>query len=228
MIRLSVTDLDNYLYWRGSEDQELNDLLIRLRGEEPPGPNMLASRAFHKMLERSSDGELFTANLDGFNFVFAIDEDIAVPQLRELKAEKVFETPSGPVTLVGKVDGLQGLTVNDWKLTERFEAERYADSYQWRSYLTMFNANRFVYDVFVCRYESGPATRANTDRVYVYDYHRLPFCAYPGMAQDVYREVCGLAEIVAKYVPQKIMPDEPMPDVFGPRKGPIRAESRRA
>lgn len=196
MIRLSVTDLDNYIYWRGSEDQDLNDLLIRLRGEEPPGPNMLASRAFHKMLEQSQGGELYKATAGEYDFVFAIDEDIALPQLRELKAEKVLDTPSGPVTLVGKVDGLHGLTITDWKLTERFEAERYADSYQWRSYLSMFNADRFVYDVFVCRYD-GP-------HVYIYDYHRLPFYAYPGMADDVYREVCGLAEIVAKYVPQKI------------------------
>lgn len=196
MLRVSVTDLDSMLYWRESE-MEFEDFLKRLRGEEPPGPNMLAGRAFHTLLENAQEGgEFFAAEQDGYRFDFAIEQEIALPQIRELKAEHVFETPSGPVTLVGKVDGMQGITVHDYKLTERFDAERYADSYQWRSYLTMFGASRFVYDVFVCRYD-GP-------RVYVFDYHRLPFSAYPGMRDDVYREVCALAEIVAKHVPQKI------------------------
>ena len=198
MLRLSVTDLDQYLYWKGNEDMEFATLLMRLRGEEPPGHNMLAGRAFHKLLENANEGdEHFAAEQDGIRFDFAIEEEIALPVIRELKAERIIQTPSGPVTLVGKVDGLQGITVNDYKLTERFEAERYADSYQWRSYLFMFGAKRFVYDIFVCRYDA--------DRVYVFDYHRLPLCAYPMMADDVYREVCGLAAIVAKHVPQKIM-----------------------
>lgn len=198
MIRLSVTDLDSMLYWRDSEDMDFEALLTRLRGQEPPGANMLAGRAFHKLLENATAGcEWFASEQDGIRFDFAIDEEIALPQICELKAEHLFQTPSGPVTLVGKVDGLQGITVHDYKLTERFDAERYADSYQWRSYLLMFGVPRFVYDVFVCRYD--------TDRVYVFDYHRLPVCAYPGMEADVYREVCALAEIVAKHVPQKIM-----------------------
>lgn len=196
MIRLSVTDLDSYLYWREAEDMELDELLRRLRGEEPPGPNMLAGRAFHKLLETSDTCDLDRAVMDGVTFVFALEQEIALPTIRELKAEHRFDTPSGPVTLVGKVDALNGTTVHDYKLTERFDAERYADSYQWRSYLTMFGAVRFVYDVFQCRYDD--------DKVIIYEYHRMPISAYPGMAADVQREVCGLAEIVAKYVPQKV------------------------
>lgn len=196
MIRLSVSDLDAMLYWRDSDD-DLETFLKQLRREEPPGPNMLASRAFHSLLENSSEGgEFFATERDGWRFDFAIDQEIALPQIRELKAEMPFDTPSGPVTLVGKVDGLQGITVHDYKLTERFDVERYMDSLQWRSYLAMFGAMQFVYDVFVCRYDDS--------RVYIFDYHRLPFCAYPGMLEDVRREVCALAEIVAKHVPQKV------------------------
>lgn len=196
MIRLSVTDLDSYLYWRESEDMDLEALLKRLRGEEPPTPAMMAGRAFHKLFEESEPGDLRAASVDDFDFVFALDCEIAIPEVRELKGEIALATPSGPVTLVGKVDALHGMTVHDFKLTERFDAERYADSYQWRSYLTMFNASTFVYDVFVGRYDD--------ERVTVYDYHRLKFHAYPGMRADVEREVSGLAEIVARYVPQKV------------------------
>jgi hypothetical protein len=196
VIRLSVTDLESYRYWKDSDD-DFDVLLTRLRGEEPPGQNMLASRAFHKLLETTKEGdEFFATTIDGYRFDFAIDDAVARPVCCELKAEVPIATPSGPVTLVGKVDGLTGLVVNDYKLTERFEAERYTDSLQWRAYLMMFSARYFVYDVFVCRYDP--------DRVYVNDYHRLSFCAYPGMAEDVTRAVVELAAIVAQHVPQKV------------------------
>jgi hypothetical protein len=197
MIRLSVTDLDGYLYWLDSEDMDLSEFVARLRGQQEPSPQMLAGRAFHKLLEDATAGELSRCEVEGFEFHFGLDHEMALPEIRELKGERVFSTPSGPVTLVGKVDGLAGISVRDYKLTERFDAERYADSYQWRSYLTMFSAQVFLYDVFVCRYDGN--------RVVIYDYHQLRLHAYPSMADDVHQKVCGLAEIVAKYVPEKIM-----------------------
>lgn len=196
MIRLSVTDLDGYLYWLDSEDMPLSELVARLKGQTEPTPQMRAGSAFHKLLENASAGEIGQAEVDGFEFDFAIDQEMALPQIRELKGERLFSTPSGPVTLVGKVDGLTGISVRDYKLSERFDVERYADSFQWRSYLTMFSAQVFIYDVFVCRYDGN--------RVVIYDYHQLRLNAYPGMAEDVHRKVCGLAEIVAKHVPEKI------------------------
>lgn len=205
MIRLSVTDLDQYLYWKSSEDMEFEELLKRLRGESEPTDAMMAGRAFHKLFELAEYGQdLLSPTVDGWQFVFAIDEEIALPSIRELKGETLFDTPSGAVTLVGKVDSIHGITIHDYKLTERFDAERYADSYQWRAYLCMFGAKRFVYDVFVGRYEDG-ITAAGTRRVVVYDYQRFPITAYPTMRDDVQREVSALAEIVAKHVPQKIM-----------------------
>ena len=100
------------------------------------------------------------------------------------------------MTLVGKVDALHGFAVRDYKLTEKFDAERYADSYQWWAYLSMFNATKFIYDVFVGRY-------GDDQRVTITDYHQLAFYAYPGMESDVTREVAGLAEIVAKHLPER-------------------------
>lgn len=197
MIRLSVTDLDSYLYWKGDEDMDFAALLRRLRGEEEPSPQMAAGKAFHKLLEHATAGEIMSTVVDDYQFVFALDTEIALPAVRELKAECVINTNVGPVTLVGKVDGLNGRTVHDYKLTERFDVERYTASYQWRCYLTMFDARVFVYDVFQGRYDGN--------RVTVYDYQRLPFSAYPNMRADVERKVGELAEIVAKHVPQKIM-----------------------
>lgn len=196
-MRLSVTHLDAYRYYRASEDMTLEQLVARLRGEEPPSPAALAGRAFHKLLEHAADNvDLERSEVDGWVFRFWLDGELSLPPIRELKGELELSTPHGPVTLVGRVDGLHGLTVHDYKLTERFDAERYADSYQWRAYLAMFGAQRFVYDVFQGRYEHG-------NEVLIYDYHRLGFAAYPGMLEDVRREVCGLAEIVARHVPER-------------------------
>jgi hypothetical protein len=197
MIRISVTQLDSYLYWRESEDMELSELIARLTGKQEPTHEMLAGRAFHKLFEHAKDGDILVADVDGFQFVFDVNQSIALPEIRELKGEVVFNTSSGPVTLVGKVDAINGTIVHDYKLTERFEAERYTDSYQWRAYLAMFGANTFVYDVFQGRYDGS--------RVSIYDYHRMRFHAYPGMRDDVQREVAALAEIIAKHVPAKII-----------------------
>lgn len=198
MIRLSVTDLDSFLYWKETEDMEFEELLKRLRGEREETVQMKAGHAFHKMLEYADQGEIYAQHSEGFKFVFAIDEEIALPAIRELKAEHIFQTSSGPVTLVGKVDSMHGLIVHDYKLTERFDAERYVDSYQWRAYLSMFGARRFVYDVFVCKYNDDSS-------IWIHDYHRLPVEAYPNMREDVLRAVSDLAAIVAQHVPQKIM-----------------------
>lgn len=199
MIRLSVTDLDSYLYWRDSEDMTFEQLLTRLRGQEPPNANMLAGRAFHSMLEKAGEDELYCAVQDGFEFVFDLDSVISVPPIRELKGEVVINTHVGPVTLVGKVDTLNGLRVSDYKLTERFDAECYADSYQWRCYLEMFGATEFIYEVFQYRWDLKAC-----DRLIVYDHQQFRCDAYPGMRADIVRQVSGLAEIVAKHVPEKI------------------------
>lgn len=197
MIRLSVTQLDSYRYWRDNEDAELAPLLAQLRGEEEIKPQMAAGVAFHKVLEGAAESEVYRARMDGWTFDFAIDTEIALPHIRELKGEIVLASPSGPVTLVGKVDGLDGLCVRDYKLTERFDAERYADSLQWRAYLAMFNARRFDYEVFVGAYEEE-------NHVRIYDYHRMSCYAYEGMRADVERAAAGLAELVVRYVPERV------------------------
>lgn len=197
MIRLSVTDLDKYRYWLDNDEVELEDFLRDLRGQREETTQMLAGKAFHQMLELADESEIYAQEVNGYRFVFAIEDELALPPIRELKGEYLIQTASGPVTLVGKVDALRGVTVHDYKLTERFDAERYVDSYQWRAYLLMFQARRFVYDVFVGKYNDD-------NSVWIHDYHRFPVEAYPNMEADVHRAVSGLAEIVVKHVPEKM------------------------
>lgn len=217
MIRLSVSDLESYRYWLAQEDSTLDDLLRRLRRQEPPHPRMEAGRAFAQLLEHAEEGEIDGRTVDGWRFVFAIDEAFNLPTARELKAEDyIVETPHGPVTLVAQTDGLTGLVVRDQKLTERPDPEKYIDSWQWRAYLTIFKAKKFIYDLFGARFAPDmrelERMRAENDWpngftpcVTVTSYDQVPFYAYPGMEADVRRAVCDVAEVIARHSPERVM-----------------------
>ena len=93
------------------------------------------------------------------------------------------------VTLVGKVDAWQGLTVYDHKTTSQIDAERFMSSYQWRFYLWMFNARQFVWNIF----QTAPDPK--TPRAYrVREFQQLTQWAYQALADDCMHE---LSEFVA-------------------------------
>lgn len=205
MLRLSVTELDAYRRYRDDEDVALEALLRQLRREEPPSRPMLAGKALHHILEHASPGQEFiTAEHDGFKFRFDLDCELPLPAVRELKGETILPTSLGPVTLVGVVDGLHG-AVRDYKLTSRFDAERYLASFQWRCYLTMFNAREFQYDVFV-----GFDDEAKGE-IRVTDYHPLRLFAYPAMREDVLREVDEFARFAVQHLPERLSSCEEAP-----------------
>lgn len=208
MLRISVSDLETYRYWKDDEDGTLDELVARLTKKEPPTPQMQAGNAFAKVMERAKTGSVLdVAAMDGWEFHFEVETEIALPPVRELKAEVVFDTPSGPVTLVGKVDGIDG-EIHDQKLTEKFDAERYLDSLQWRCYLVMFNAQSFVYDVFRAKYErdkgstddEGEYTKGEpTGKITVTEYHPVRFYTYPDIRADVQQALNELAAVVVAY-----------------------------
>lgn len=199
-IRLRVSDLETLRYHHLLEDRTLDDLLRQLARVEPPNRKMDAGKALAKFFEHAREGVQDAAVVDGWRFNFNLAPDappFPLTTYRELKHEKVYETPSGPVVLVGVVDGLDGLTVRDQKLTDNPDIEdKYLDSLQWRAYLDMFGARRFVYDLFVGRVPD------HDDEVKITAYHPVTFYSYPGMAADVTRAVCELAEIVSRYESQ--------------------------
>lgn len=197
-MRLSVTDLDSFRYYKESEEMDVDALLRRLRKQEPPSQAMLAGRALHSVLEHATAGAaLDVAEAEGFKFHFKVDCAIELPAVRELKGEVQIVTPAGLVTLVGVVDGLEG-GIYDHKLTARFDAERYADSYQWRCYLEMFGARKFVYNVFEGKEGDHP------NEWVIFGFQQFPLYAYEGMRADVVRELSELAAFVRKFVPEKM------------------------
>lgn len=194
-MRISVTDVDSFRYYQRSEDMTLDDILRRLRHEEPATPAMEAGRAFHRFLETHDGGEVDHCEVDGFRFHFELDAEISLPPVREIKAEFPVVVDGVPVTLVGKVDAIHGKRVDDHKLTSRFDAERYADAFQWRAYLHIFGADAFRYNVFTgSETKHGWVIRA---------YDELPLYRYPGLERDVMRMLREFVDFAREHMPER-------------------------
>lgn len=197
MIRVSVTDIDQYRYYRDSEDMELGTLLSRLRKEEEKSPEMLRGIAFHEALEKLGPCELDVIEHGGFRFRLEVDVELSLPEIRELKAEKEYQVNGELVVLVGKVDAISGFTIYDHKLTKIIDAENYTDSLQWRCYLDMFGGRKFIYNVFQ-GYEE-----ARTGDVVIKDFQPFAFFEYPDMKSDINTALNGFVEFAKTHLPER-------------------------
>ena len=172
-------------------------LLDRLRGQGEENDAMRAGTAFHSFLEHAQPGESVTEfDSDGIHFVLDLDDELAVPRVRECKTEKQYVVDGLPVTLVAKADTVEGRIVSDYKLSADFDAEKYTESMQWRAYLVLFDADRFDYCVF--------SNKRKGDTVTVTDFDRMSFYRYPEVEADVVRCLKDLVRFMVKHVPERL------------------------
>lgn len=197
-IRISATDLDQLRYFRDADDMELADLIARLKHLAPSSEMMEAGTALHKALETAEPGEHNGFELDGFTFSFETDAEIDLPPIREGKATKEFTVGDVVATVVGKVDAMHGRWIADHKFTVRFDADRYLNSYQWRLYLDIFDADEFRWNVFEA-IESAPRNYL------IRNFHPLRIHRYPGMAEDVAREVAEFVQFARQHLPERFV-----------------------
>lgn len=202
MIRLRVSDLDQWVRYIEPERPEYEvsteSFLAYMRREEPPSDAMLCGKAFHTLMENLTEQSwIDEEEIDGFRFEFGGDYRITLPTEREGSIEKVYDTAHGPVLLRGRFDGREPGGLLDYKLTtSTFDAERYAESLQWRAYLDMADERRFRYLVF--------QAKRKEQEVWIHDMHPLVFWRYPEMSADVRTRVEELAGFVACHVPALI------------------------
>lgn len=200
MIRLRVGDLDQWVRFVEPERPEfevtIEDFLAQMRRESVATPEMNAGSAIHEVLEKAALGDAI-GTIDAGGHVFHFEGDFTVTAMPEREGEiieKVFDTPSGPALLRGRTDARDPFEVVDYKLTfSTFDAERYADSLQWRAYLDMTGRTKFRYVVFKAKWK-GP-------EIIVQEQHELVLWAYPGMTAEVHTRVIELSEFVARHVP---------------------------
>jgi hypothetical protein len=201
-VRISVTDLDAYLYWREHEEMDLDALRVRLLRQEPTSIQMALGTALHKAAEGAEVGAfVISADVPEFPGISLAIERQLVDEpwpVRECKFEVPVDVNGVEVTLVGKLDGTNRVIVRDIKTTSRFDPEKLFDTYQWRFYLWMTGATRFVWDVFEI---ADPLQRA--PNVYrVVGQHRLQQWAYPGMETDCRRLLQEFCTVVRAAVPE--------------------------
>lgn len=196
-LRVSATDIDAFRRFRDNEDGDLSELLAQLRWKLPATDPMLAGSALHKALEELGEGEFVSLSADGYTFNFSSDAELDIPAIRECKATRDWVVDGCLVTLVGKVDAVQGKRIDDHKLTGHFDSERFLNSYQWRIYLEVFGADEFRWNIFEGR-ETEP-------RQYVISaVHPLTIHRYPGMEADVLHELRAFLWFAREFLPERI------------------------
>jgi hypothetical protein len=196
-LSLSVTDLDAFRRYREMEEMTLAELLRQLRREDPPNEAMLAGTALHSILETSAGDDLVSVQRNGFSFRFNVDAEISLAPIRELSGRQDYVIDGETVTLRGRVDEMDGITITDHKLTKNFDAQRYADRYQWRCYLSIFGASRFIYNLFIGEKAGESDGGIEWD---VYDFHQLTLYRYPELESDVVRELTRYVEFAQHHL----------------------------
>jgi hypothetical protein len=105
--------------------------------------------------------------------------------LHEVPARRTFPTRYGDLTVFGTADLLHGIFIHDIKT--RFSSgtqQQYVDSYQWRFYLSLFEMNNFVYDIFEFRnYVPEQGTNVTGNPLSVHE--PVECAAYASMEADL-------------------------------------------
>lgn len=211
MIRLRVSDLDSWLQYVDPPHEGMGlsteQFLTRMQRGGAKSAAMLAGSALHKVLETAQAGDEFGEEegvlQDGVCLRFGISYELALPVEREPEiTEHIFHTRYGDVLLRGRIDAREAdATVVDYKLSGRFDAERYGRSMQWRAYALMKKAKRFKYLVFQSKQEFVYDDRECFLDVWIHDVHELVQWSYPEMEAEVQVVVSDLAGFVVEHVP---------------------------
>lgn len=200
MIEVHVTDLDQLLWFRRIEDMTVEDLISRLRREATPNRAMSIGTAWHSILEEPPEDELAAVKKDGFTFLVECDAEIQLPQIREIRAEKTYAVDGIDVTLTGGCDGISGNVVTDHKMTARPDPDKYLESYQWRAYLDIYDADVFEYIL----YHGIDLGEEKGNQIIIKDVSPFRFYRYPGMLDDLIVGIRDYLDFVRAHMPEKL------------------------
>lgn len=155
-IRVTVTNLETFRLYRTEDWMDYDHLMSSITGNEAFDPfTSLLGEHFHEALRLLGTGEFAYLQHGRFRFDLSrVEGELALLPLRELRASKKYIVGDDEIDVRGRVDGTDGVAVEDHKLKfGTFDAERYADSMQWKLYLDIMGGKQFRYNVF-----EGPAS----------------------------------------------------------------------
>ena len=177
-MRVWVTDLEMWRYWRMRPDATTDDLLKGLRREFPKTEPMKVGTAVHSVAEVTRDFRGGSVPMDGYIFHQESDQPFAECEEHEVRVE----VEVAGATLSGRVDGIRadgGLI--EWKTSTRaasLSAERYFHSWQWRVYLLATGAPTVTY-------ETVQLAKVNAREYRILRLRQFVFWPYAGMAGEV-------------------------------------------
>jgi hypothetical protein len=190
VITARVSHVASYARWKADEDADVGWLVNSITSNQQTEA-MAKGTAFHKFLEHAQDGESEIAEVDGYTFAFVGDFDLYLPAMREWRKGKDY----GGIIVSGQCDAIEGRTIYDHKTTERFDAEKYLESWQHRFYMDIFGADRFVWNVWEMKELKEPKAYG------VHHLHKLEQYRYPDMEKDCRELALEYAEFVRKHIP---------------------------
>ncbi len=194
MITARVSHVSAYARWKQDEDAGIGWLLASILTDKPTEA-MLKGTAFHKFLEHAAAGsETDQITIDGYTFAFVGEFDLYLPTMREQRRNIDY----GGIIVSGQCDAIEGGTIYDHKSTERFDAENYLESWQWRFYLDIFNADRFVWNVWEMNELKEPKSYG------VHHLHPLTQYRYPSLHADCVAMAQEYRDFALKYLPQQV------------------------
>lgn len=161
MYRISVSTLEKfrrYLAEVSDYDTEA-DLIASIKGEFKGNDKTHIGGACHKVIE----GDFSRSWINKENCFLA--DDIAFTGLQalpflafkkahpvmvhEVSLGKVYQLRDQQIYVSGRTDGLEGRIIRDTKCQFKVpDFQAFADSFQWRLYLDIWDLSSFAYDVF--------------------------------------------------------------------------------
>jgi hypothetical protein len=197
--RVSASAIDQMTWYQRIESMTVNNLVARLRGQEEPGLDAEAGTALHDLLEQHKGGSL-SGEIEhgGFRFDFNVDGEIQLPQAREAFGSRFMDVFGRPVEIRCKADGLTGGEVVEYKLTKNPTEEAFSESFQWRAYLYVFQAQAVRYHCL---------KKWRRDRlVKIDEMHSFTMRPYPGMLNDLKAGIANLLAFCDAHCPDALMP----------------------
>lgn len=168
-------------------------LIQSIKGEYKGTSKTDIGHALHAIVEGQFKFNHNNVIADGVRFT----KEQALPVLRyrqkfqgminEVPVVKIYPAGKTDIQISGRIDTFHGLSLRDAKFTFRpWEAESYIKSCQWKLYLDMTDADRFVYDIFkVNKFKDLPDDLIVPKNVEIEEPEQVECVRYSSMEADI-------------------------------------------
>lgn len=216
MKRISVTTLESYRKLLAGDEwttQEslIADLITPFQGNE----YTRIGSAFHAIVEQGESvvEELpemgkFRVTVEGWPVTFN-EEQVAMALRYRAKLPhafheewvgRVFDTPSMPIWVHGRVDVLHGIFVRDIKTKySTIKYDDYANSAQWKFYLDLTGLDTFYFDLFEFPNYKKERHGYDVSSLGIRPYGAIECIRYDGMEEENKQLVCDFTDFVTRH-----------------------------